>query len=318
MKVDSTESGMRLDAYLSLHIETFSRSRAADLIRQGNVLVDEVHRKAAYRVKTDDHVTGCLPAPKDVDIVSEPIPLDILFEDRHLIVLNKPAGVVVHPSAGHPNGTLVNGLLHHCPDLEGIGSEKRPGIVHRLDKETTGALVVAKSDSAHQGLSAQFKDRLVQKAYLALVAGMPVQSSGTIDSPLGRHRQERKKMAVVAHGGREALTLWRISERFPGAALLAVTLKTGRTHQIRVHCLSMGHPIIGDPVYGRRRSVLRQAGNIPGLYEIVRPLKRQMLHAHRLEFVHPVSGERLAFKADLPEEMQSTLDALRRLKQHMG
>ena len=314
--VDPTESGMRLDTYLSAHLADCSRSRAADLIRQGNVHVDGVPRKSSYKVKSHEEVTGCVPPPEPVDMVAEPLPLDILFEDRHLIVLNKPAGMVVHPSAGHPTGTLVNGLLHHCPDLEGIGAEKRPGIVHRLDKDTTGVLVVAKNSAAHQGLSAQFKARLVYKEYLALVAGVPDRASGTIDLPLGRHGQERKKMAVVGHGGREALTLWRVRERFNGATLLTVILKTGRTHQIRVHCLSMGHPIIGDPVYGQRRSVLRQAQRLPALHDVINAAKRQMLHAHQLRFTHPVSEDELCFEAALPDDMQSTLDALRRLEEH--
>ncbi len=315
--VDPTESGMRLDAYLPAHLSECSRSRAAELIRQGNVLVDGVPRKASYKVKSHEGVTGCVPPPEEVDMVAEPLPLDILFEDRHLLVLNKPAGMVVHPSAGHPTGTLVNGLLHHCPDLEGIGAQRRPGIVHRLDKDTSGVLVVAKNSVAHQGLSAQFKARLVHKEYLALVAGVPARASGVIDLPLGRHGQERKKMAVVGHGGREALTLWRVRERFTDATLLTVTLKTGRTHQIRVHCLSMGHPIIGDPVYGRRRSVLRQARSLPALYDVVNAAKRQMLHAHRLRFTHPVNEDELCFEAVLPDDMQSALDALRRLKEHM-
>lgn len=316
LRVDPTESGMRLDAYLSSHLDACSRSRASDLIRQGNVLVDGCRRKTGYKVKSDERITGTVPAPASLDLAAEPIPLDVLFEDRHLLVLNKPAGIVVHPSAGHPNGTLVNGLLYHCPDLDGIGAEKRPGIVHRLDKDTTGVLVVAKNDDAHQHLSGQFKARRVNKEYLALVAGVPAQSEGLIELPLGRHRQERKKMAVVGYGGREAVTLWRTKERFSGAALLTVTLRTGRTHQIRVHCLSLGHPILGDPVYGRRRSVLRLARTVPGLYDIVHPLKRQMLHARRLEFTHPIDGERLVFEAELPEDMQSTLDALRSLNEH--
>ena len=274
-------------------------------------------RKAAYLVRPNDAVTGWVPQSESVDVAAESMPLDILYEDRHLIVLNKSAGVVVHPSAGHSTGTLVNGLLHHCPDLEGIGTEKRPGIVHRLDKDTTGALVVAKSSSAHQGLSEQFKSRLVKKSYLALVAGLPTQSSGVIDLPLGRHAVERKKMAVVGHGGREALTLWRIQEPFDGATLLSITLKTGRTHQIRVHCLSMGHPIIGDPIYGQRRTVLRRAQRNSAFYEIVKQVRRQMLHAHQLQFTHPINGEMLMFEAPLPMDMQSTLDALRRIKDDM-
>ena len=308
---------MRLDAYLARHMEGVSRSLAANLIRGNNVRVDGVTRKASYKVKSHEHVSGTIPAAAETHLAAEPIPLDILYEDHHLLVLNKPADMVVHPSAGHPDGTLVNGLLHHCPDLEGVGTERRPGIVHRLDKDTTGALVVAKSNRAHQKLAAQFKDRLVLKSYLALVAGVPSKTSGAVDLPLGRHSQERKKMAVVGHGGREALTLWRVKERFAGTSLFDVSLQTGRTHQIRVHCLSIGHPIIGDPVYGQRRTVLRQARAIQGLYEILQPLRRQMLHAFRLEFSHPVSAERLAFEAPPPEDMQSVLDALRSLKQHM-
>ncbi len=318
LKVDTAGNGMRLDAYLSLHLSDCSRSRAADLVRRGCVLVDGVVRKSAYKVKPNDTVTGWVPAPEPVDVEAEQMPLDILYEDRHLLVLNKAAGVVVHPSAGHASGTLVNALLYHCPDLEGIGAERRPGIVHRLDKDTTGILVVAKSSAAHQGLSAQFKARRIDKIYMALVAGDPSNESGVIDLPLGRDTGERKKMAVVDRGGRAALTLWQVQERFGRATLLQIALKTGRTHQIRVHCMAMGHPIVGDPVYGQRRSVLRRLQNAPVLCEILKRPQRQMLHACRLGLTHPISGESLTFEAPPPADMQSILDALRRLNDHMS
>ncbi|MBI5896920.1 MAG: RluA family pseudouridine synthase, partial [Desulfobacterales bacterium] len=216
-------------------------------------------RKVGYRLKPGESIDANLPAPASVDMIPEAMAFTIVYEDPSLIVVDKPAGLVVHPAAGHAAGTLVNGLLHHCPDLEGIGGERRPGIVHRLDKDTSGLLVAAKNDRAHQRLSQQFKTRQVHKIYLALVWGAPNEESGCIDRPVGRHAVERKRMAVMACGGREALTLWRVQERLPGTTLLAVELKTGRTHQIRVHCQSIGHPIVGDPVYGRRRGIPRPA-----------------------------------------------------------
>lgn len=304
-------TGVRLDAFLALSLPVCSRSHAADLIRQGCVRVDGLPRKAGYKLKPGEIVSGCLPEPVPVDLVAEAIPFTIVYEDLALIVVDKPAGLVVHPAAGHATGTLVNGLLHHCPDMEGIGGERRPGIVHRLDKDTSGLLVVAKNDQAHQNLSQQFKARQVKKTYLALVWGTPEQASGCIDRPVGRHAVERKRMAVVAYGGREAITLWQIQERLAGATLLSVELKTGRTHQIRVHCQSMGHPIVGDSVYGRRRAMPRSVKSQAGPEAILAQARRQMLHAARLAFIHPLSGEALAFEAPLPEDMATLLQALR-------
>ncbi|MGD8845060.1 MAG: RluA family pseudouridine synthase, partial [Desulfobacteraceae bacterium] len=252
-----------------------------------------------------------IPAPEPVDLVPEPMALDIIFEDRHLIVINKPAGLVVHPAAGHPSGTLVNAILHHCPDLEGIGGEMRPGIVHRLDKDTTGIIVVAKTDTALAELSQQFKARSVDKRYCALVHGVPDRDSGTIDLPVGRHPVDRKKMSTLSPRGREALTLWRIKEKFGAVALLDLHLKTGRTHQIRVHCKSMGHPIIGDPVYGPRIKPSNWAKRDFALYQAVKGADRQMLHAYRVGFVHPVTAEYLHFDAPLPEDMISVIEALK-------
>jgi 23S rRNA pseudouridine1911/1915/1917 synthase len=239
--------------------------------------------------------------------------LDILFEDRHLLVINKPPGLVVHPAAGHASGTLVNGILHHCPNLEGIGGDMRPGIVHRLDKDTSGIIVVAKTAHALAGLSHQFKTRSVDKRYCALVHGLPDRDSGTIDLPVGRHPVDRKKMSTVSPHGREALTLWRIKEKFEGAALLEVYLKTGRTHQIRVHCKSMGHPIIGDPVYGTRKKLSNLAkGKVP-FYQAVKKADRQMLHAFQLGFAHPVTAENHHFDAPLPEDMIAVIEALKKI-----
>ncbi|RJQ77962.1 MAG: RluA family pseudouridine synthase [Desulfobacteraceae bacterium] len=312
--VEVHEAGFRLDAFVAAHLPQSTRSQVAHWIRRGDVRVDHSQRKAGYRVKPGEWVLVRIPAAVPTQMIPEPIPLDILFEDRALIVINKPSGLVVHPSAGHASGTLVHGLLHHCPDLEGIGGEKRPGIVHRLDKDTSGVLLVAKNEHAHQSLARQFKERSIYKRYLALVTGTLKQSSGIIDRPVARHSSDRKKMAVVAHGGREAVTLWRVIERLAGATMLEVELKTGRTHQIRVHCHSMGYPIVGDPVYGRRRAMTRSGQkNEPGI-TLLGQAQRQMLHAVQLRFTHPLSNELMSLEAPLPEDMASLLEDLRELK----
>lgn len=308
--VAQREAGLRLDAVLAARLDPCSRSYAARLLREGCATVDGSHRKPSYKVKLNERIDCRLPPAEPVDVEPEPLPLDILFEDRSLIVLNKPPGLVVHPAAGHPGGTLVNGLLHHCPDLEGIGGLKRPGIVHRLDKDTSGVLVVAKTGQAHHELSRQFKFRQIRKHYLALVLGTPDSKRGCIDLPIGRHPKERKKMATVSTSGREAVTLWRVKQRYNGAALLEIDLKTGRTHQIRVHCASMGHPVVGDAVYGRRRSLSRLAKENVSLYTILKTAQRQMLHALNLEFFHPATAESLCFTAPLAEDMQAIIDQL--------
>lgn len=311
--VANKDAGLRLDAVVAAYLDHGSRSYAAQLIRQGHIQVDGTPRKPSYHVKLNEHVTGQLPRSEPVDLLAEPIPLTILFEDTHLIVVNKPAGMVVHPAAGHPGGTLVNALLHHCPDLEGIGGEQRPGIVHRLDKDTSGAMVVAKNSQAHHALSNQFKSRSIKKQYQALVYGKPDKSSGQIDLPIGRHPMDRKKMATNSTHPRDALTLWRVKRNYSGAALLSLDLKTGRTHQIRVHCLAMGHPIIGDPVYRLRRTLTRLAKTDPLLYKAVKTIDRQMLHAFELELKHPITDEYLTFQAPLPDDMKSLCEKLETL-----
>jgi 23S rRNA pseudouridine1911/1915/1917 synthase len=307
--VGTAEAGRRFDLFLSSALADCSRSRAAELIRSGVVTIDGAGKKPGYRLQAGDRVIGNLPEPIPTVYQPEDIPIDILFEDAHIIVLNKPPGMVVHPAPGHASGTLVNALLSHCSDLSGIGGELRPGIVHRLDKDTSGTLVAAKNEPALGHLAAQFKNRPVGKTYLALVRGQVRESSGEIRLPIGRHQIHRKKMSVKSRRARTAHTEWTFREKCGGASLLEVSLKTGRTHQIRVHCAAIGHPILGDTVYGGRRqkseAVFDSRGNavsIPG---------RQMLHAWRLSVVHPVTDCEMTFESRMPEDMA---EVIRRLK----
>ncbi len=309
--VASHEAGLRLDTLMADHLPECSRSYAALLIRQGHVHVDGCNQKPSYKVKFNQVIESTLPEPKSVDLIAQPIALDILFEDSQLIVVNKPPAMVVHPAAGHSSGTLVNALLHHCPDLTGIGGERRPGIVHRLDKDTSGVMVVAKTARAHHELSKQFKARTIEKQYQTLVQGIPEDDSGCIELPVGRHPADRKKMSTVSRSGRKACTLWRVAEKFRGSALLEIDLKTGRTHQIRVHCRAIGHPVVGDPVYGWPKALQRLFKIDPGLYKVFRLARRQMLHALQLAFDHPVTGKRLTFQAPVAEDMELVLNKLR-------
>jgi 23S rRNA pseudouridine1911/1915/1917 synthase len=309
--IESDAAGQRLDTFIAGCLDDCSRSHAALLIRQGFVQVNGQSCKAGYRVKPNDSIIATIPPPRPTNLVAESIALDILYEDSDLLIVNKPADLVVHPAAGHSTGTLVHGILYHCPDLEGIGTEKRPGIVHRLDKDTSGILVVAKNGNAHHELSRQFKARSIQKHYLALVAGSPKSSQGRIDLPVGRHPVERKKMSTRSTRGREAMTLWRVRERLPGATLLDVELKTGRTHQIRVHCQAMGFPIVGDSVYGWKGAFRKITAGNAGLQAVFKDVKRQMLHAYRLGFSHPADGRALSFEASLPGDMADILNKLR-------
>jgi 23S rRNA pseudouridine1911/1915/1917 synthase len=305
--VEPADSGKRLDLYIAALIPDCSRSVATTLIRNGNIRVQGAVKKPGYRVKTGDEVHGHIPPPSPILSKPEPISIDILFEDDHIIVVNKQPGLVVHPSPGHYSGTLVNGLLYHCPLIEGIGTALRPGIVHRLDKDTSGVLVVAKNDKAHQHLAKLFKARQVQKKYLALVYGAMESDSGAISLPIGRHPVDRKKMSTKSRKTRVAETTWRIKERFETASLIELDLKTGRTHQIRVHCAAIHHPVIGDPVYGRRNA-RENVAHGQGLFGSI---KRQMLHSRLLKFVHPATQETVCFEAPLPSDMQGVVEALR-------
>lgn len=307
IRVDATDSGKRLDLLVASRIEDCSRSFAATLIRDGKIRVLDEEKKPGYRVRAGEEIRGHIPSPEPVLFKPEPIPIHILHEDDDIIVVNKQPGLVVHPAPGHTSGTLVNGLLYHCPNLQGIGGEVRPGIVHRLDKDTSGVLVVAKNSGAHHGLSNQFKGRTIQKKYLALVYGKMKADSGTILLPIGRHPVDRKKMSIHSKKSRNAETTWKVKERFILATLIDIDLKTGRTHQIRVHCAAINHPVMGDPVYGGRRRRI-PIETTPGHCLSV---PRQMLHARRLEFTHPSTHANLSFEAPIPSDMQEIITALR-------
>lgn len=297
----AANKGDRLDAWLASQLTDFSRSRIQKLIEQGWVKVnDQLPPSKNYKVKAGDRIHVTIPAAELPTMQAEDIPLDILYEDEHLLILNKPAGLVVHPSAGHSQGTLVNALLAHCP-LSAIGGVQRPGIVHRLDKDTTGAMVVAKTDFAHQHLQAQLKAKTARREYLGVVYGAPRSDSGTINLPIGRHLVDRKKNAIVPEekGGRPSVTHWRVKERLGNYTLIHFQLETGRTHQIRVHSAHIGHPIVGDPLYSSGNSV---GVNLPG----------QALHAWRLRLHHPVSGDWIEAIAPLPPAFLTLLEVLPR------
>ncbi len=299
--VDKPDAGKRLDVVISSNISGCSRSLAASLVRNGKIRVKGMEKKPGYRVSAGDEICGHIPPPEPVLFKPEPIKLDILFEDNHLIVINKKAGLVVHPAPGHYTGTLVNGLLYHCPDLTGVGGEIRPGIVHRLDKDTSGAIVVAKNDTVHNNLSLQFKYKKIKKKYLALVYGEIESDSGAISLPIGRHPVDRKKMSTISRKGRSAETTWRVKERFHGVTFLELSLKTGRTHQIRVHCAAINHPIVGDSVYCSRKAAKSLIKSIP----------RQMLHAWRLGFTHPITQKFMSLEAPIPQDMSKVLNEFR-------
>ncbi len=305
---DAASSGERLDAWLARQLPALSRSRLQALIDDGHVLLDEARARPSARLRAGQAVRVDVPPPGPAEPQPEDIPIAVLYEDAHLLVLNKPAGLVVHPGAGTSRGTLVNALLRHVHDLSGVGGVLRPGIVHRLDRGTSGLLVVAKDDETHRSLARQFAGRTVEKEYLALVLGNPARDSGEIDAPIGRDPVHRRRMSVRAPRGREARTSWRVEERFDGAALLRVRIHTGRTHQVRVHLASTGHPVAGDDVYGGKRTLPSRRG---AAREAFASLERPALHAARLSFTHPATGERLTFEAPLPADLESVLARLR-------
>ncbi|MFH1887411.1 MAG: RluA family pseudouridine synthase [Pseudomonadota bacterium] len=305
--VDIDEAGVRLDTLLAERRPDLSRTLFLRLIKEGLVILEGVAVKPSHRVTPGDEVSVTIPPPEPTDIVAEFIHLDILFEDSDLLVINKPPDLVVHPSPGHESHTLVNALMHHSKNLSGMAGEDRPGIVHRLDKDTSGVMMAAKNDRAHRVITDQFVTRTVKKRYLALVMGDMGGDQGTIDLPIGRHPSDRKRMAATSRGGRSAQTLWEVRERFGCATLLSVRILTGRTHQIRVHLSALGHPVAGDVMYGRPGGQTRL--KTPSGMEI--PVPRQMLHARKLSFLHPVTGEELSFKAPLQPDMEAVLAALR-------
>ncbi len=297
---DEERTEPRLDIWLTGQLSDFSRSRWQKSIAQGNVRVaDRVCTDKQYKLKAGDRVCVFIPEPTALDLIPEAIPLDILYEDDLLLIVNKPAGMVVHPSAGHHTGTLVHALLAHCP-LSSIGGVQRPGIVHRLDKDTSGAIVIAKTDFAHQHLQQQLQAKTARREYLGVVYGTPKTDSGTIDLPIGRHPVDRQRNAIVEldRGGKSAVTHWQIEERLRSFCLMRFRLETGRTHQIRVHANRMGHPIVGDPVYGTGKSI---GVKLPG----------QALHARQLDIIHPLSGDLISAIAPIPNYFLTLLQVLR-------
>lgn len=291
--------GMRLDAFLAERLEDLSRSRIEQLIKNGNVSVNDKPVAKSYKLRSNDRIVLELPPAEEPIPVPCSMELDIVYEDDHLLVLNKPKGLVVHPAPGHTNDTLVNGLLAHCGDsLSGINGEKRPGIVHRIDKDTSGLLVIAKNDKAHQGLSEQFERHSIDRVYETIVLGKMPDQEGTVDAPIGRAQNDRKKMAVGARHTKRAVTHYTVKTQYDGFAHLVCRLETGRTHQIRVHLSSIGHPVLGDLVYGRKVSKFNL------------DFEGQCLHARVLGFDHPITGEHLRFESDLPEYFEKVLTKL--------
>lgn len=298
-----------MDLFLSRHLVAMSRSQIQKAITEGHILVNGHSTKTGHRLRRGDEIDIRLPAPQPSPLQPEEMALDILYEDAFLLVLNKPAGLVVHPAAGHHGGTLVNGLLDHCRDLSGVGGVLRPGIVHRLDKDTSGLMVVAKTDLVHRALSDQFRERRVCKVYHTLVYGDMAAEMGRIDLPIGRHPVERKMMSTKSRRGKEAITRWSVGERFGVATLLDVFIETGRTHQIRVHLHAAGHPVVGDAVYGRAGRFRDMAS--PQLQVRLKQMNRQALHAGRIRFFHPERKEEMVFSAPMPADMADLCQFLR-------
>jgi 23S rRNA pseudouridine1911/1915/1917 synthase len=294
--IQITEAAIRLDKYLAKVYTDLSRSYIQKLIEQGYIMVNGYGAKVSQKLNTGDKISFSLPHPEPISLAAEPIPLNIVYEDNDLVVLNKPAGLTVHPAPGHTSHTLVNAMLAHCPDLAKFGDSLRPGIVHRLDKDTSGLMIIAKNSPAQQNLINQFKTRSVSKGYLVLVKGKLTPTRGIIEAPIGRHPANRKLMAVVT-SGRQARTGYRVKEYLDNYTLLEVTLETGRTHQIRVHLSAIGYPVVGDPVYGVKSA----------------HLKRQFVHAYRLGFHIPSSREFKEFTCELPQDLKQALELI---KQH--
>ena len=287
---------MRLDAYISSKEENMSRTNIQRLIEEGNVLVNEKKEKPSYKIQLNDNIEINMPAPKEVDIKPQDISIDIVYEDDDIVVVNKPKGLVVHPANGNPDGTLVNAIMAKCKSsLSGIGGELRPGIVHRLDKDTSGLLIIAKNDKAHINMSEQIKNRNVKKIYIALVKGIVKENEATINMPIGRSTKDRKKMAV-RKDGKEAVTHFRVIKRYDKYTLLELKIDTGRTHQIRVHMAEIGHPVVGDMVYSNGKNEFGVEG--------------QMLHAKSLDFKHPITGKEMHVEAELPEYFKQVLEKI--------
>ncbi|WP_310550242.1 RluA family pseudouridine synthase [Paenibacillus glufosinatiresistens] len=296
--VQAEDAKVRIDKYITEAWEAdISRSQVQLWIEGGHITVNGRQIKANYKLSAGDEIAVRVPEPEAAELTPEDIPLDVVYEDSDVIVVNKPRGMVVHPAAGHPSGTLVNALMYHCKDLSGINGEIRPGIVHRIDKDTSGLLMAAKNDASHASLAGQLKEHSVTRRYFAVVHGNMAHDEGTVDAPIGRDPHDRKLYTVTERNSKTAVTHFQVVERFGDSTLLELKLETGRTHQIRVHMKFIGHPLVGDPVYGRSKGVFMEGG--------------QALHAAVLGFIHPSSGEYLEFTAPLPEDMEDLLHRLR-------
>lgn len=297
LQTSEADAGTRLDACLASAIEDLTRSAAAKAVEDGRVLVNGKAPNKSYKLTGHEQIEFTPEEPAPIDAVPQDIPLDVVYEDDDVIVVNKPSGLVVHPAPGHPDGTLVNALLYHCGDsLSGVGGERRPGIVHRIDKDTSGLLVAAKNDFAHLALSAQLADHTMARTYEAVVCGNLREDAGTVDAPIGRHPTDRKRMAVTQKNARRAVTHWSVIARYNGYTHIRCELETGRTHQIRVHMAHIGHPLLGDLVYGHKRPEKGLSG--------------QCLHARALRFLHPRTGELVTFTCPLPDYFQDVLARL--------
>lgn len=310
--ISSSDSKIRLDKFLLRKFPAFTRSYLQHLISEKFITVNEKPVKSGYSLKIGDRLSIHFPEQQISPLAAEKIALDVVFEDEDILVVNKPAGMVVHPGAGNKTGTLVNALLYHCRDLSGINGVLRPGIVHRLDKNTSGLLVVAKNDRSHLLLSRQFESKAIRRTYLALVWGVPVQENGEITTRIGRSRRDRKKMTVLKDRGREAITVFSLLEDYQYLSYLEIHLKTGRTHQIRVHMNHLNHPVFGDPDYNGRKS---QLNRLPAHLQkrglaLLRLIDRQALHAKRLEFIHPRTQQLMTYDSALPEDMQQLIDKI--------
>ena len=320
--VTEEQAGQRLDKWLSAQLGNLSRNRVQQLIVAGHLTCHENKVcDASYKIKANDRFQLTIPKAEPAELVATPMPLSIVYEDEDVIVIDKPAGLAVHPAPGHVDDTLVNGLLAHCPDsLSGIGGIERPGIVHRLDKDTSGLMVIAKHDQAHQHLSTQLQHRTLRRIYTAIVWGVPSPSHGVVDAPIGRSRHDRKKMAVVSQGGKDARTHYHVENiltlpvkqgHIPAASVITCQLETGRTHQIRVHLTHMGHGLIGDPVYGASTASRLKGKKIASssISEIIHHFPRQALHAKNIAFTHPKTSQSLTFSSDVAEDMRLLMDA---------